>query len=76
MSKWVPKKRNSFRPSIELWFRARGEDSVLIRGLVRLLEKPCHLGDEVTKSIEFGTRHLFPLPHEALTFFSIGNSIV
>lgn len=38
MSEWVARKRKSLKPVIELWFRARGEDSVFIRVLVRLLE--------------------------------------
>lgn len=74
MSEWVPREKKSFRLFIEVWFRARGEDSVFIRGLARLLEKPYHFGDEVTKGIEFEARQLFTLLHEALTFSSIGNS--
>lgn len=49
VSEWVARKRKSFRPVIELWFRARGEDSVFIRVWVRLLEYPCHFGDQMTK---------------------------
>lgn len=38
MSEWVARKRNSLKPVTELWFRARGEDSVFIKSFGETLE--------------------------------------
>ena len=76
VSEWAARKRKGFRPITELWFRARGEDSVFLSILVRLLEKPSHFGSHVTKVHELDIRQLSQLLHEALIFSSVGNSIM